>query len=174
MLEKKVIVFDLDGTIAESKQTLDEEMSGLLLLLMKNRVVAIASGGSFSQYQKQFLPFLKSDSSLSNLVLLPTSGASMYRYIDNNWVISYEEKMSMEDFEKINTALIKAMKIAGLGPVEKYGEIIEYRDTQVTFSGLGQNAPLSQKKVWDTDQSKRKKIVALLENELSDWNAERI
>jgi len=168
-LEKKVIVFDLDGTLAESKQSLDDEMSELLLLLMRSHVVAIASGGSFSQYQKQFLPFLKSESSLDNLILLPTSGASMYRYVDNNWLISYEEKLSIEDFEKINIALIKALKVTGLEPIEKFGDIIEYRGTQVTFSGLGQDAPLSKKEFWDVDQSKRKKIVDSVSSELSDF-----
>lgn len=168
-LEKKVIVFDLDGTIAESKQSLDDEMSGLLLLLMRTHIVAIASGGSFQQYQKQFLPFLKNESNLSNLVLLPTSGASMYKYSENSWTIVYEEKLSLEEFEKINSELLKALKEKGLESAEKFGDIIEYRRTQVTFSGLGQDAPLSKKELWDTDQSKRKQIVDYIASELSDF-----
>ena len=35
--DKKVIVFDLDGTLAESKMLVDAEMSGLLTELLKQR-----------------------------------------------------------------------------------------------------------------------------------------
>ncbi len=40
--------------------------------------------------------------------------------------------------------------------------MIEDRDSQITFSALGQAAPLDEKKKWDPDFGKRKKIAAIL------------
>ena len=47
--------------------------------------------------------------------------------------------------------------------VEKvWGEIIEDRGSQITYSALGQQAPLDEKKKWDPDFTKRKKIKSIL------------
>jgi hypothetical protein len=41
--------------------------------------------------------------------------------------------------------------------------VIEDRGSQITFSGLGQQAPIDEKDKWDPDFSKRKKIKAILD-----------
>ena len=51
-----------------------------------------------------------------------------------------------------------------------WGERIENRGSQVTFSGLGQKAPLAEKEAWDPDQAKRKKIVAQLGKLRGEYN----
>lgn len=79
---KKLIVFDLDGTLSESKAALDAEMSGLL-----------------------------------------------------HW-----------------------------------GKIIEDRGTQIPFSALGQQAPIEEKKKWDTDSAKRKQMKALLADLIPEFS----
>jgi hydroxymethylpyrimidine pyrophosphatase-like HAD family hydrolase len=48
--------------------------------------------------------------------------------------------------------------------------VIEDRESQITFSALGQRAPLDAKKNWDPDFSKRKKIKALLDPVLPDFS----
>ncbi len=52
---KKLIVFDLDGTLAESKSPLDAEMSKLLGVLLGIVKVAVISGGNWPQFEKQVL-----------------------------------------------------------------------------------------------------------------------
>jgi phosphomannomutase len=52
---KKLIVFDLDGTLAESKSSVDAEMSELLHELLAIVKVAVISGGDWSQFEKQLL-----------------------------------------------------------------------------------------------------------------------
>ena len=42
-------------------------------------------------------------------------------------------------------------------------EVIEDRGSQITFSALGQRAPLEEKKKWNPDFAKRKKMLAVLE-----------
>src|ERR1700677_956162 len=63
---KKLVVFDLDGTLAESKSSLDAEMAALLGALMGIGKVAVISGGGWSQFEKQVLSHLPHDESLKN------------------------------------------------------------------------------------------------------------
>jgi phosphomannomutase len=44
-----------------------------------------------------------------------------------------------------------------------WGEAIEDRGSQITYSALGQEAPLEQKTKWDPDFAKRKKIKTILD-----------
>ncbi len=71
----KLIAFDLDGTLAESKEPIDQEMVGLLLSLLERFNVAIISGGDFPQFEKQVLSFLGNSPELHRLHLYPTCGA---------------------------------------------------------------------------------------------------
>ena len=105
--DKKIIAFDLDGTLAESKQPLDKEMAILLKELLKHKKVIVISGGSFSQFKKQFLPYLdikEGEKDLySNLILLPTSGSLHYLYDKekSDWLIAGREEMPQEVKEKV-------------------------------------------------------------------------
>ena len=75
---KKLIMFDLDGTLAESKSALDPEMAALLNELLSVVKVAVISGGDWPQFQKQVLSHLPNAGSLRNLSLLPyASGQPM-------------------------------------------------------------------------------------------------
>ncbi len=71
---KKLIVFDLDGTLADSKASLDAEMAGLFSRLMDTVKVAIISGGDWPQFEKQVLSHLDKEKRLKNLSILPTCG----------------------------------------------------------------------------------------------------
>ena len=54
----KVIIFDLDGTLAESKQRISADMADLLVELLKKMPVAVMSGAGFPQFEKQFFSAL--------------------------------------------------------------------------------------------------------------------
>ena len=73
---KKLIVFDLDGTLAKSKSALDSEMATLLHDLLDVVKVAVISGGDWPQFEKQLLSHLPHDQSLNNLSVLPTCGTN--------------------------------------------------------------------------------------------------
>ncbi len=77
---KRLIVFDLDGTLAESKAALDSEMANLLTSLLAIMRVAVISGGDWLQFENQVLSNLPHDQRLTNLSLLPTCGTKFYQY----------------------------------------------------------------------------------------------
>lgn len=166
---KKLIVFDLDGTLAESKSSLDAEMSELLAGLLGVAKVAVISGGDWPQFEKQVVSKLPQGQRMENLLLLPTCGTKFFRF-DGQWKKLYSEDFTAAEKEKIISALHRALEVAGFKPEQVWGEIIEDRGSQITFSALGQQAPLAAKETWDPDFAKRKKIQAILDGYIPEFS----
>lgn len=167
-MNKELIIFDLDGTLALSKHPIDQEMSILLNKLLNHYKVAVISGGAFPQFKKQLINMLPEDTIFENLFVLPTSGTSFYVF-EGEWKIKYEEKLSPEDKLKITRALNQAEEEIGFDE-HSDGEKIEDRGTQITYSALGQKATLNRKIVWDPDQQKRKNMVSIMEKIIPDFS----
>jgi HAD superfamily hydrolase (TIGR01484 family) len=151
---KKLIVFDLDGTLADSKSAVDPEMSGLLHNLLAIVKVAAISGGGWPQFEKQLVSNLPHDKLLANLSLLPTCGTKFYRYELTEWKKIYSEDFTADQREKILGSLKKAIGVADFKIEKLWGKQIEDRGSQITFSALGQHAPLKEKERWDPDFAK--------------------
>ena len=159
---KKLIVFDLDGTLAESKSSLDNEMAALLRDLLTVVKVAVISGGGWPQFEKQLLLNLPHDERLKNLSLLPACGTKFYKY-EKEWEKTYSEDLSADEKENIINSLKKVSDKMDFKIERVWGEIIEDRGSQITYSALGQRAPIDEKKKWDPDFTKRKKMKILLD-----------
>jgi HAD superfamily hydrolase (TIGR01484 family) len=164
---KSLIVFDLDGTLAESKSSLDEEMAGLLGQLLDVANVAVISGGAWPQFEKQVLVHLPDHDRLAKLSLLPVCGTQFYRH-DGAWNRLYSEEFTPAEKDRIIAALDKAFDASGFRATRCWGKVIEDRGGQITLSALGQDAPLSEKQKWDPDFSKRQKIMAILKPLIPD------
>ncbi|MDE3044720.1 MAG: HAD-IIB family hydrolase [Acidobacteriota bacterium] len=158
---KQLVIFDLDGTLAQSKSSMTPEMAGLLKSLMALTRVSVISGGSWAQFEAQLLTALDPDCHFANLTLLPTCGTQFFDY-DGSWHQVYAENLSPAQGAQITSALAKALDESGLAPARTWGEVIEDRGTQITMSVLGQEAPLSAKHDWDPDFAKRTKVVELV------------
>ena len=165
---KKLFVFDLDGTLAESKSSLSPEMAGLLGDLLTFMKVAVISGGAWEQFESQLLAKLPRDDHFENLFLLPTCGTQFYHYT-GSWEKVYSEDLTADEQHRIITSLQKALDESGITVEKIWGDAIENRGSQITLSVLGQQAPLSAKESWDPDFAKRKKITAILAPMLPDF-----
>jgi len=137
---KKLIVFDLDGTLAKTKAPMDSEMSKLMTNLLEKKQVAVIGGGKYSLFQGQLLKQLKASKDLlKHLYLFPTTATSFYRY-NNGWKNVYYHELSKDEKSRIFKAFQAAFeKLNYKHPKKIYGEVIEDRGTQVTFSALGQD-----------------------------------
>lgn len=166
---KKLIIFDLDGTLAKSKAALDSEMAQLLKDLLQVAQVPIISGGDWTQFEKQVLTQLPQETNLNRLSILPTCGTKYYQH-KTTWVQLYAENFSKAEKQKILEALKAAIDASGLKPEKIWDEQIEDRSSQITFSALGQQAPLEAKQGWDPDFTKRKVIQARLEQSLPEFS----
>lgn len=169
---KKAIVCDLDGTLAKSKSSLTLEMSDMLCKILSNHYLVVVSGGAYSQFQKQFLSsFTCPKELLKNLYLFPTMGSTCYVYdLERDlWKQLYDEQFTELEKREIIDALNLSIDECGLDLSDPYGEIIEDRGSQVTFSGRGQNAPIEVKVSWDHDQIKRRSIVESLQKKIPQY-----
>ena len=166
---KKLIVFDLDGTLAASKSSLDSEMASLLHDLLGVAKVAIISGGAWLQFEEQVLSNLPGDDLLANLSILPTCGTQFFQF-DGAWKKLYAEDFTADEKAKIVSSLSKAAETAGFAVEKTWGETIEDRGSQITYSSLGQQAPLEEKVKWDADFAKRKKIKTVLDTLIPEFS----
>jgi hypothetical protein len=166
---KKLIVFDLDGTLAASKSPLDAEMASLLHDLLGVVKVAVISGGAWLQFEKQVLSKLPQDESLARLSILPTCGTEFFQYT-GKWKKLYSEDITADGKQKIVSSLKKAIGTAGFHVEKTWGDAIEDRGSQITYSALGQQAPLEEKEKWDADFAKRKKIKAILDTLIPEFS----
>lgn len=136
---KKLYVFDLDDTLADSKTPMDQEMAGLIKQLLEKKKMAVIGGGKYDLFKWQFVSQLKIPGKLlENLYLFPTSGNAFYRY-KSGWKNVYSHNLSKAEKKQIRTAFDEVLKeIKYKHPKKVYGEILEDRKSQMSFSPLGQ------------------------------------
>ena len=169
--DKKLAIFDLDGTLTPSKEFMRAGMAEALGALLGHMKVAVISGGGFPRFQTQFLRSFPTDqANLSNLYLLPTSGTRFYEF-KGDWKEAYAEDLSPLERADVVSSMKAALAEAHfVAPEKLYGELIEDRGSQITFSGVGQNAPVDVKQSWDPDRTKREAIVAILKKKLPKFD----
>ncbi len=140
----------MDGTLAESKSAMEPEMASLIVQLLRKKMVAVISGGRYEQFEKQFVSKLvNNEAILQNLFLFPTTSTSFYRYEKKSWRKVYAHTLSRKEKKNIMAAFGKAFKETGyVHPKKLYGKVIEDRSTQITFSAVGQRAPVKVKEEW--------------------------
>jgi len=131
--------------------------------------VAVISGGAWLQFERQVLSKLAQDERLEKLSILPTCGTQFFEYA-GQWKRLYEEDFTPDEKEKIVRSLSNAVGTAGYQVEKTWGETIEDRGSQITYSALGQQAPLEDKVKWDADFAKRKKIKAILDTLIPEFS----
>lgn len=159
--DKKIIVFDLDDTLSVTKTPISSQISKLLVRLLDKFDVCVISGSKFEQMKFQVLDQLDlTGHDLSKLHLMPTCGTQYYLFDSriNNWKLQYEDKLSIEQKERIFKVMETSVKELGYWENNPYGNILEDRGSQITYSALGQQAPVNLKYNWDPTNEKRRKI----------------
>lgn len=159
MGETKAIVFDLDDTLAPSKQKLPVEIAYQLTLLAPNYQLGILTGGQFNQVKKQVLDELPAG--VANKINVLACSGSQIRLANKNLVTDLIPDVERK---RLINLVEKAAIELGLWTPTPVGDIIEDRLAQITFSGLGQKASPEAKSGWDVDKSKRQNLVDRLEN----------
>jgi phosphomannomutase len=152
----RLVAFDLDDTLAPSKSPIDPRIGELLVRLLDVGQVCIISGGQFGQFEEQVTKRLPiSDGRLGGLHLMPTCGTRYYRFEDGGWRMVYTEDLTDAEKEGAIAALRSEAQRLGLWESQTWGEIVEDRGSQITFSALGQEAPVDAKRAWDPTGEKK-------------------
>ena len=160
-MKRRVIAFDLDNTLADSKSPINEQMADLLNDLLERFQVCVISGGKFGQFEEQLLNNLRAaPRTLAALHIMPTCGTRYFRFDGHTkvWQQVYAEDLTTEQRATIVAALDKGADALGYRATKLWGAQIEDRGSQVTFSALGQEAPVASKQAWDPDGTKKQKL----------------
>jgi phosphomannomutase len=158
----RLVAFDLDDTLAPSKAAIDPRMGDLLVALAERVEVAIISGGQLQQFRTQVVEMLPeaAASTLSKIHLLPTCGTQYYRIGPDGIETVYAHALTEDEKAAALTAVEEEARRLGLWASETWGPILEDRGSQITFSALGQRAPIEAKSVWDPTGAKKNELRA--------------
>lgn len=163
--EKKVIIADVDDTICETCHVISEEMTEQVSNMIKEGYIfAFISGTKLSYLLEMISSRLK-----EKHFLLATTGTrcvEVYENQGNKEVYSYvlEQKEKKEILQALEILTTKF----NIKPLTTKEDQIQDRDSQITLSAIGRNAPLELKKKHDPDGKKREEWVAFLKTILDE------
>ncbi|WP_279101616.1 HAD-IIB family hydrolase [Gordonia bronchialis] len=164
----RLVMFDLDDTLAPSKSPLADNMVALLRRMLGDTLGCIISGGRFGQFQSQVLDRLGVFETMGNLHLMPTCGTQYVRWSGEAWETVYAEYLSDDEKKRTLDVLESGARELGLWESQTWGPILEDRGSQITFSALGQSAPVDAKSAWDPDGAKKESLRAYAAQRLPD------
>lgn len=165
-----MVAFDLDDTLAPSKTRLPDRVAQVLGQVLTRASVCVISGGQFGQFRSQVVDALDAAgvTGLENLHLMPACGTQYYRWRDGRWTRVYLEALSEDEKTRAVTAVEDCARELGLWEEHTWGPPLEDRESQITFSALGQHAPVEAKKAWDPTGEKKLRLRAAVARRLPD------
>ncbi|MGO1317705.1 MAG: HAD-IIB family hydrolase [Cellulomonadaceae bacterium] len=166
----RLVAFDLDDTLAPSKSPVEPRMAQLLLRLLDVVEVCVISGGQFGQFRSQLVEQLGGASAheLARLHLMPTCGTQYYRHTDGAWHQVYAENLTEDEKSRALAAVETSARELGYWETDTWGPVLEDRGSQITFSALGQAAPVPAKSAWDPTGEKKSTLRAAVAEQLPD------
>lgn len=164
----RAVAFDLDNTLARSRKPMPPWMAERFSTLTTLLPVAVITGGRYELVVSQILDVLNDDADRTRLHLMPTSGTRYYRWVENDWRCIYAHDLDDRSREAAMHALTVHAKELGLWFDTTWGPRIEDRGSQITFSALGQQAPVEIRERWDPDNAKRNELVRAVAADLPE------
>lgn len=157
-----LVAFDLDDTLAPSKSAIDARIGDLLTALAARVQVAIISGGQLAQFTTQVVDRLPDAAAQVHdaFHLLPTCGTQYYRINASGIETVYRRTLTDDQKARALAAVEGEARRLGLWESETWGDILEDRGSQITFSALGQQAPVHAKSAWDPTGEKKNSLRA--------------
>ncbi len=159
--DKKLLAFDLDGTLTLSKSKIKKKMKKLLLDLSNFYFIFIIGGGRKKEIERQI-------EDLRDYVFLgAVSGTRIYK---KGKLILKEKNMTKKQIELIKKNLKFYLKSLKLN-FKTFGRRIDFRGSQLTFSFLGVKAPLEEKLKFSKLDEKikiRKKLIYYMKKRLKN------
>lgn len=164
----RLIAFDLDDTLAPSKSPLDPRMTALLARLLEVTEVCVISGGRFEQFRDQIIERMPETAALDKLHLMPTCGTQYYLWDGSAWAQQYAENLTEDEKAAALAAVEEEAKRLGYWETDTWGPVLEDRGSQITFSALGQSAPVSAKVAWDPSGERKNALRAAVQERLPE------
>lgn len=166
----QMTAFDLDDTLAPSKALLPDPVVDALRRLLAASQVCVISGGQVEQFRTQVVERLGAlpEALAARLHLMPTCGTQYWRVTSAGLTEVYAEDLTDDEKSRAMAAVEEESKRLGLWAEDTWGPALEDRGSQITYSALGQRAPLDAKRAWDPSGEKKGRIRAAVQGRLPD------
>lgn len=155
--DKKVLIFDVDDTVAESCQPISRDMFKALRAIQDIGVRLVFISGSTVDHIIEQLRSIIDLPWTPPVDFLGTSGTHYRIYIPiyQASTLVYNKYMSADNINYIFHHVKELVEKHNIQTLTTEEDQIQDRDSQVTLSCLGRNAPSDLKREFDPDGSKR-------------------
>lgn len=161
---KKLIAFDLDGTLTQHKSVITDQNLAVLRNISNNYKTVIVGAGSCERISKQLFDI--------DIDIIGQYGLESARlvYANEQSKLEYYEKTLLEiDKAYFKNKIGKLRK--SLGFLDYKGESVEFHSSGiVTFPLLGTDAVLENKLAFDPDRKTRRAMYQQVLNEFGEYN----
>lgn len=147
----KHVFFDLDETLTPSRSRMLPEHAALFAALCQAADVIVVSGAQESQMRKQ----LPEDTAPAYIMLTQNGNHA----IDKDGAVLWSESFTSGQTALIDAFIKKVHDDLSLA-VRDENDLVEHRGSQISYSLIGHNAPLEEKKAFDPGAVRRKHIMA--------------
>lgn len=156
MKGKKVIICDIDGTLAYSDTEVSNEMLKLIDKLQEKYLFVTMGNGNFTHLNNQFVEKYKENNS-KELYVYALGGLECYKVMKDGVLKVYSNDLTNDEKYKLVKTISDFIREYKIKP-DTYDQI-EDRGSMVVLSILGRKADKELKKKYDPDKKKRKKFI---------------
>ena len=175
----KSLIFDMDGTLTESRQHISDEMIQALMKIPNSYKKYLVTGSDMAKVEEQ-IPI-----EVLLTVFDKVFACNGTRVFNTNLDLDDEtrpvepeliHKVNLSDFyseSDLNHIMNTLLKLAYETHTKiKTGTFVEWRESQINFSVVGRNCTSGQREdyvKWDNKSGERKKLVEQLEDKFQGW-----
>ncbi len=162
---KNVLVCDMDNTLCESCQPIDNEMADMINKLSEHYLFTVIGGSTYEHIQEQVTSQLK----CPTIYVLSNSGTifDVIHTVAREKV--YDGSLAKEEKREIISVLENLVEKYSIKTLTTKEDQIQDRGSQITLSAIGRHAPSDLKEKYDANKSKRIEWVTYLKPKLSKY-----
>jgi phosphomannomutase len=153
---KKIIICDIDGTLAYSDTEVSDKMLRLIKSLQNKYEFVTIGGGNFIHLYNQFIQKYQKKID-KEIYVYVSSGLECYKITKKSIEKIYSNELTNEEKHRIVRVISNFIKEKNIVP-DTYDQI-EDRGSMVAFSLLGRKANKLLKKNYDPQRTKRKGFI---------------
>ncbi|KAK7687945.1 Phosphomannomutase 1 [Cerrena zonata] len=167
--QKKLVLFDVDGTLTPARQGVSKEMSELLQQLRKKVVIGVVGGSDFVKVSEQLL--VPGSSVIEDFdYVFAENGLTAYKTGKTLPSQSFIKFLGEEKYKKLVNFILHYL--ADLDVPIKRGTFIEFRNGMINVSPIGRNASTVERnefEAYDKTAGVRTAFVNVLREKFADY-----
>ena len=150
---KRIVLFDMDGTLTEPRKSFDNSLINPLIMLSNKADIGIVTGSDIDYLREQLDMLLKSVIIRSKLHLLPCNGTKYYpppslpsMDFEISSQVNMKDVLGKSIFKQIMISLIEQQASIDLYGIPLTGHFISYRGSMINWCPIGRNATEEDRK----------------------------